>query len=90
MTTIEPQQAREEYTRAAVKAALTAASSEHDFAGWAAEVLCRTAAQLGSTDALLAGRPGSWESSMIRQLIGGTVGHDDEELDRYRKAADSA
>jgi hypothetical protein len=88
MATIEPQD-REEYTRAAVQAALAAASNEHDFAEWVAEVLSRAAAQLGSTEALLAGRPGSWEAGAIRHLVSGTVGYADEELAAYRREADS-
>ena len=71
------------YTRQAVKALTQAAEAEHDFAGWLAAVLARAAARLGSTDALTAGRPGSWEASLLDQLVKGTVGYDDEYLTAY-------
>ena len=54
------------YTRAAVKAMTRAVEQEHDFAGWLADVLARVAAVKGSSDALTAGRPGSWEASLCR------------------------
>jgi hypothetical protein len=75
------------YTRAAVKALTRAHRAEHDFAGWLAAVLATVAAGLGSTDALLAGRPGSWEAGHVRDLLAGTVGWDDEHLDSYRPGA---
>jgi len=68
------------YTDQAVAAVLTAARTEHDFAGWLAAVLARAAGQLGSSDALIAGRPGSWEASLVDQLVKGTVGYADEAL----------
>jgi hypothetical protein len=49
----------------AVRTLTAAARSEHDFAGWLANVLARVAANLGSTDALTAGRPGSWEAALV-------------------------
>lgn len=64
------------YASRAVAAVLQAARTEHDFADWLAQV----AGQLGSSDALIAGRPGSWEAALIDQLVKGTVGHDDEDL----------
>ena len=54
-----------------------AARTEHDFAGWLAAVLADVAGNLGSSDALTAGRPGSWEASFVDQLVKGTVGYDD-------------
>ncbi len=68
------------YTRSAVKAIGRAVEAEHDFAGWLADVLARVAARAGSSDALTAGRPGSWEASLVDQLVKGTVGYDDEYL----------
>jgi hypothetical protein len=68
------------YTRPAVKAITRAARTEHDFGGWLAQVLAQVAGQLGSSDALVEGRPGSWEASLVGQLVKGTVGHDDEYL----------
>lgn len=71
------------YERPAIDAITQAASTEHDFPGWLASVLATTAAQLGSSDALTAGRPGSWEASLVSQLVKGTVGYDDEHLHGY-------
>jgi hypothetical protein len=68
------------YTRQAVKAMARAVEHEHDFAGWLASVLARVAAARGSSDALTAGRPGSWEASLVDQLVKHTVGWDDEFL----------
>ena len=72
------------HTRAAVDALTRAVDKEHDFAGWLAGVLAVVAARKGSSDALTAGRPGSWEAALIDQLVKGTVGHDDEYLPDYR------
>lgn len=66
------------HTRQAVKAMTEAAGAEHDFSGWLAAVLARVAARLGSSDALTAGRCGSWEAALVDQLVKGTVGYDDE------------
>jgi len=71
------------YTRPAIDAITHAARAEHDFAGWLADVLANAAAQLGSSNALTARRPGSWEASLIDQLVKGTVGYDDEFLPGY-------
>jgi hypothetical protein len=68
------------YTRSAVKAMAAAVDAEHDFPGWLAAVLARTAAHAGSADALTAGRPGSWEAALVQQLLAGTVGENDEYL----------
>jgi hypothetical protein len=70
----------ETYTGRAADAITQAARAEHDFAGWLAAVLATAAARLSSSDALIAGRPGSWEASLVDQLVKGTVGHDDEYL----------
>lgn len=63
---------------------VAAATCGYDFAGWLARHLAEAAARLGSTEALLASRPGSWEAADLGQLLGGTVGHGDEYLDDYR------
>jgi hypothetical protein len=68
----------------AVEVLLRAARIEHDFAGWLADVLAQVAGQLGSSDALIEGRPGSWEASLVDQLVKGTVGYDDEYLPEAR------
>ena len=68
------------YNTKAHAAILAAARAEHDFAGWLAHTLATVAAELGTTHALTAGRPGSWEAQHIRGLVNGTVGWDDEHL----------
>jgi hypothetical protein len=70
----------ETYTDRAVLAVLAAARTEGDFAGWLAMTLARVAGQLGSSDALTAGRPGSWEADLVQQLVKKTVGYGDEYL----------
>lgn len=70
----------ETYTARAVAAVIAAARAAHDFSGWLAVVLAEAAGQLGSSDALTAGRPGSWEASLVDQLVKGTVGYGDEYL----------
>ena len=69
---------------AAIAALTTAVQHEHDFAGWLAAVLAAVAARHGSSYALVAGRPGSWEAGLITHLVRGTAGWDDEHLDSYR------
>lgn len=48
-----------------------------DFSDFLASALGAVAANLGTVDLVTAGRPGSWESSLVEQLIHGTVGYDD-------------
>ncbi len=57
-----------------------------DVAGFVAVVLAAVTANVGSLDRLLAGRPGSWEASLVGQLVEGTVGHDPVQLWRHRTA----
>jgi hypothetical protein len=76
---------RDDYTRNAHHAILQAVRDQHDFGGWLAGVLASVSADLGSTDALTAGRPGSWEAALVQQLVKGTVGYDDDCLDYYRE-----
>ena len=73
------------YTDRATTAILDAVREEHDFGGWLAQVLATAAAELGSTAALTAGRPGSWEADLVQQLVRGTVGWDDDYLTDYAK-----
>jgi hypothetical protein len=73
----------ENYTQQARAAIVHAVHAEHDFGGWLALVLAGAAAELGSTAALTAGRPGSWEADLVRSLVHGTVGWDDEYLAHY-------
>lgn len=72
-----------DYTRRAVEALCEAFEGEHDFAGWLTPVLARVAARAGGTEALLAGRPGSWEAAFLRDLLTATLGPGDEQLPYY-------
>ena len=73
------------HTDLAAMAIVDAVREERDFGGWLAGVLATAAADIGSTAALTAGRPGSWEADLIQQLVRGTVGWDDEYLADYAK-----
>jgi hypothetical protein len=73
------------YTDQATAAVLAAVEQEHDFGGWLARVLAAAAAELGSSDALIAGRPGSWEADHVRGLVKGTVGSDDDYLSNHKR-----
>jgi hypothetical protein len=53
---------------------------ENRWANRFASVLAAAAAQLGSSRALVARRPGSWEADLVIQLVCGTVGWNDEYL----------
>ncbi len=55
-----------------------------DFADFLAHALAAVAANVGSTDRLIVGRPGSWEADLIAQLVEGTVGGGMEDLIWYR------
>lgn len=81
---------QDSYTDRAMAATLEAARNEHDFAGWLAEILAQAAHELGSTDALTARRPGSWEAHLVQRLVKGTVGWDDECLDDYANTTPGA
>ena len=85
MTTDIPDSTHGDYTRNARLAILVAVREEHDFGGWLAAVLSSVAANLGSSDALIAGRPGSWEADLVRNLVKGTVGWDDDYLAHYKE-----
>jgi hypothetical protein len=75
------------HTFAALGAVITAAGSEHDFGGWLADVLTRTAAHYGSADHLVMGRSGSWEASHVLRLVTGTAGPLPSDLDRWKDGA---
>ena len=70
----------ETYTSRALDAISEAVIAETDFPSWLAGVLARAAAARGSSYALIAGRPGSWEARLVKNLVCGTVGWDDEHL----------
>ena len=78
-------QQRETYWQQAVAALTSAARMTRtvagqiepaDFSDFLASALAAVAANLGSVEAVTAGRPGSWESSLVAQLLGGTLGYD--------------
>lgn len=71
-------------TAAAVGVLRAGLHAEADFPGWAARVLTRLAAAEGSSAALTAGRPGSWEAALVRQLVAGYAGEEDEDLSHWR------
>ena len=70
-----------DHRRAAIRA-LTALAreTEHDFPGVIAGIFAQVAGNLGSSYAVIASRPGSWEASHIEGLLSGTVGDDDRYL----------
>jgi hypothetical protein len=72
------------YTFAAAAAITRAAGHEHDFGRWLAMLLCQAAARLGSSDALVKGRPGGWEARDVLHLVRQTAGDHDEHLSRYK------
>ena len=80
MTTTE-----QSYTDRATTAMIEAVREEHDFSGWLAHILATAAAEVGSTVALTAGRPGSWEANLVQQLVRGTVGWDEDYLADHAK-----
>jgi len=57
-----------------------------DFADFLASALGAVAANVGSTERITAGRPGSWEADLLVQLVNGTVGWDltSEDLAQWR------
>jgi hypothetical protein len=55
-----------------------------DFADFLAAVLASVTANVGGVERLLAGRPGSWEADLVRQLVEGTVGSDEAYLLEHR------
>jgi hypothetical protein len=69
----------EDSNDAALAALARAHATEADFAGFLAQVLAALAARLGSAGAVTAGRPGSWEASLVDQLLHGTVGDGQQE-----------
>lgn len=51
-----------------------------DWAEFVTHALAGAAANIGGIEAILAGRPGSWEADGVRNLLTSTVGHDEEYL----------
>lgn len=93
MSTTESYEAeRERLWQTTVETLTAAARLEHpdhgslDFADFLTSALRATAANLGDADALTAGRPGSWESAQLSELINSSLGLDLSmfELAEYR------
>jgi hypothetical protein len=55
-----------------------------DWAEFVALALAGATANVGSVEAVLAGRPGSWEADVLRGLLTGTVGYDEQQLLEHR------
>ncbi len=72
------------HSYAALSTFRTAVASGEDIGEFIAHTLARLAADLGGTVAVIANRPGSWEAALIAELLSGTVGPDDENLNMYR------
>ncbi|WP_062891122.1 helix-turn-helix domain-containing protein [Mycobacterium avium] len=55
-----------------------------DWAAFVTEALAGAAANAGGIDTILAGRPGSWEASVVGDVLRAAVGHDEWDLLRHR------
>lgn len=55
-----------------------------DWAEFVTLALAGAAANIGGIEAVLAGRPGSWEAEGVRRLLTSTVGHDEQQLMAHR------
>jgi hypothetical protein len=73
------------YTKDARRAVLHAVRDDPESGRWLASILASVAAELGSTFALTAGRPGSWEADLVQQLVNETLGCDDDCLNTYKE-----
>lgn len=63
---------------------VTAPSRPCDWAEFVTLALAGAAANIGSIETVLAGRPGSWEADAVRKLLTATVGHDEQQLLEHR------
>ena len=55
-----------------------------DWAEFVSLALAGAAANMGSVESVLAGRPGSWEADTVRTLLRSTVGPDEQQLLAHR------
>lgn len=55
-----------------------------DWAAFVTDALAGAAANAGGIDAILAGRPGSWEAQVVGDALRAAVGHDEWDLWRHR------
>jgi hypothetical protein len=65
-------------------------ADRQDVGAFVARALARLAARLGSSAAVLANRPGSWEAAAIDALLAGTVGEGDEHLGAFGETTPGA
>ena len=65
----------------------TATTRPCDWAEFVSLALAGAAANIGSIESVLAGRPGSWEADGVRTLLTATVGHDEQQLLAHRTEA---
>jgi hypothetical protein len=81
-----PARAWDEVLADAVRALTEAArlNGAGDWAEFVTQALAGAAANIGSTEGALAGRPGSWEADGVRSLLASTVGWNDEWLLEHR------
>lgn len=78
---------RDETAMQAPSQSLWVDSGPREHADWAefiSHALAGAAANMGGIEAILAGRPGSWESDSVRNLLVSTVGHDEQYLLEHR------
>jgi hypothetical protein len=75
---------REQLLAEAVRVLTEAARTTGDFAEFLTHAAAGAAANIGSIDALLAERPGSWEAHYVRDMLTATVGDDEQYLLEYR------
>lgn len=61
--------AERDYSVQAFTALLAAFDHEYDFADWLTGIVAALTVRVGGLDALLAGRPGSWESAAIAEWM---------------------
>jgi hypothetical protein len=66
---------------------VTSGREPADWAEFVTHALAGAAANIGGIEAILAGRPGSWEADGIRNLLTSTAGHDEEHLLEHRTEA---
>lgn len=71
------------HDHALLAALRTAHAAGEDIGETMARAVARLAAELSASAAVTANRPGSWEAALIADLLRGTVGPDDENLDMY-------
>jgi hypothetical protein len=75
---------REYLLAEAVRVLTEAARTTGDFAEFLTHAAAGAAANIGSIDALLAERQGSWEAHYVRDMLTATVGYDEQHLLEYR------